>query len=122
MEHSPISQVQIDVRPGSSPDVAILKATGPLTIHNFFDFQALSREQAARVLLVDLSDVPYIDSAALGSLVGVHVSRMNSAKRYAIVGANDRLQRMFEVTGVGQFLVTFPSADLALAQFANAGA
>jgi len=95
-----------------------LKVSGPLTIHNFFEFQDLSRKQAAPVLLIELSGVPYIDSAALGSLVGIHVSRGNAGKKYALVGANERLQSVFRIAGVSQFLVTFPSvaeAESALA-------
>ena len=109
MEHHPTSSVEIETRTGASPDVTILKVTGPLTIHNFFDFQDLTRKQTAPVLLIDLSGVPYIDSAALGSLVGVHVSRENSGKRYAIIGANERLQSLFRMTLIDQFLVTFPT-------------
>lgn len=107
MEHHPTSPVEIETLEGGSPDVAILKVTGPLTIHNFFAFHDLTRKQNAPVLLIDLSGVPYIDSAALGSLVGVHVSRENSGKRYAIVGANDRLQSLFRMTHIDQFLVTY---------------
>ena len=120
MERDGTNHVNVEVRRGSTPDVVILKATGPLTIRNFFEFQALCRQQTEPVLLIDMSEVPYMDSAALGSLVGVHVSRMNSAKRYAIVGANERLQRMFEVTSVDDFLVTYPSVAEAEARLSNA--
>lgn len=103
---------------GTSSGTAILRVTGPLTIHNFFEFQDLSRKQDAPLLLIDLSDVPYIDSAALGSLVGIHISRGGSQRKYAIVGANDRLQNLFKVSAVSQFLVSFPTvaeAESALA-------
>jgi anti-anti-sigma regulatory factor len=45
----------------------------------------------------------------LGSLIGVHVSRENAKKNYAIVGANERLQNLFNLTKVSQFLITFPT-------------
>lgn len=106
---------------GNTPDTKILKVTGPLTIHNFFDFQDLSREQGAAILLIDLTEVPYIDSAALGSLVGIHVSRGNAGKKYGIVGANDRLQNLFALTCVSQFLVTFPTQGEAEAALAGSG-
>ena len=109
MEHHPTTPAAIETLQGASAETAILKVSGPLTIHNFFEFQDLTRRQTARVLLIDLSSVPYIDSAALGSLVGIHVSRESSNKKYAIVGANERLQNLFRVTTIYQFLATFPT-------------
>lgn len=119
MEHHPTTSVTVDKLTGSSPDIVILKVSGPLSIHNFFDFQNQSRTETAPVLIVDVSDVPYIDSAALGSLVGVHVSRGKIGKKYAIVGANDRLRNLFELTNIAQYLVTFP--DVASAEAALVG-
>lgn len=119
MDNHPTSAVAIETLEGSSPGIAILKVTGPLTIHNFFDFQDLSRKQSAPVLLIDLSGVPYIDSAALGSLVAVHVSRGNAGKKYAIAGAQERLLALFRMTGLDGFLITYPTlaeAETALAQ------
>ena len=109
VEHHPTSPVTVETLPANLPDAVILKINGPLSIHNFFDFQDLSRKQTAPLLLIDLSEVPYIDSAAVGSLVGVHVSREHSGKKYAIIGANDRVQNIFRMTAVSQFLVTFPT-------------
>lgn len=109
VEHHPTNPVGVESLEGASPETVILKVTGPLTIHNFFEFQDLTRKQTARVLLIDLSGVPYIDSAALGCLVGVHVSRGSATKTYAIVGANERLQNLFRISAVSQFLVTFPT-------------
>lgn len=118
MEHHPTSPVHVETLRGDSPETVILKVDGPLTIHNFFEFQDLSRQQKAAVLLIDLSGVPYIDSAALGSLVGIHVSRGNAGKKYAIVGANERLQNVFRITGITGFLVTFPTVGEAEAALA----
>jgi anti-sigma B factor antagonist len=117
MDVHPTTNAAVELLPGKSPETMILRLHGPLTIHNFFEFQDLTRKQNARVLLIDVTDVPYIDSAALGSLVGVHVSCENGKKRYAIIGPNDRLQKLFQVTSVSQFLITYPTvaeADAAL--------
>jgi anti-anti-sigma factor len=56
-----------------------------------------------------MTGVPYIDSATLGALVGIHVSRNKPGRKYALVGVNARLQGMFSLTGVAQFLVTYPT-------------
>ena len=48
----------------------LLRLTGPVTISNFFEFQSLIRGNTSRRLILDLSQVPYIDSAGIGALGG----------------------------------------------------
>jgi len=118
VEHHSTNAVHVETLEGTSSETVILKVRGPLTIHNFFEFRDLCRHQTAPILLIDLSGVPYLDSAALGSLVGVHVSRENAGKKYAVVGANSRLQNLFGITKVSQFLITFPTLPEAEASLA----
>jgi anti-sigma B factor antagonist len=104
--------------PGSREDVRVIKLSGPLTIHNFFDFQDLARQQTPGALLVDLTDVPYIDSAALGCLIGIHLSCEKSGRKYALVNVRERIRSLFTVCGVDRFFVTYSSigdAEAALA-------
>jgi anti-anti-sigma factor len=119
VEHNPTQSLTVEVVPNARPDVKIIKLAGPMTIHNFFDFQELTRKQPyPRVLLVDLTDVPYIDSAALGSFVGLHVSAEGTGRKYALVGANERLKNLFELTRVRAFLVIYDSMAEAEARLA----
>ncbi len=85
-----------------------LKLSGPFTILGRFRIIRDSlRTERAPIAIVDLSDVPYMDSAALGSLLGLHVSCQQHQRRYALVGASDRLQTLFRVSGVHSILVMF---------------
>ena len=102
---------------GSLPGERVLKLTGPFTLSAVFDYQAAVREDHSPILLVDLSDVPYMDSAALGSLMGLHVSYQQHGRHYALVGTSDRLKTMFRVSGVDAILVchaTLGEAEAAL--------
>jgi anti-sigma B factor antagonist len=110
--------VNVAVRNGSQPHVTILQISGPLTIRNFFEFQDLTRSEKASVLIVDLSEVPLIDSAALGCLLGLHLSCTKNHRKYGIAGANERLKTMFIVCGIEGVLALFPGvaeAEAALA-------
>ncbi len=86
-----------------------MKLRGPLTIRNFFEFQDRTRQEDSPVLIIDLANVPYVDSAALGSLLGIHVSCGKHNRKYALVNVSQRLITMFTVCGVRDVLVTFPS-------------
>ncbi len=110
MEHNPTQEVNLETSIGSSDKVQIVKVIGPLTMNNFFDFQAWTRKKPSpEVMIIDLSETPYIDSAALGSLVGLHVSCNSSGRKYGLVNANERLHKLFGMTNVHSFLVHFDS-------------
>lgn len=98
--------------------VQIIRLTGPFTITTMFDFQTQVREQTAPITLIDLSGVPYMDSAALGSLLGFHVSCQREGRKYALVGVSDRLKTLFRVAGVDGLLVSYPSVEAARAAVA----
>ena len=88
-------------------------------MHNFFEFQDLTRKQPAPpVLLIDLTDVPYIDSAVLGSFVGVHVSCDKGGRKYALINPNERLKKLFAMSNLGQLLVIHNSVSEAEQAFA----
>ncbi|MBV8828181.1 MAG: STAS domain-containing protein [Acidobacteriaceae bacterium] len=117
-------EVQIEEQPGSSEGVRILKVAGPLTINNFFTFQDRCRKDPPKILIIDLSGTPFIDSAALGSIIGVHVSSEKAGRKYALVGVPERLRSLFAMTGVNDLLITYPTiadAEAALLQTVNHG-
>jgi anti-anti-sigma factor len=102
--------------PGSKQDVRILKLTGPFTLAAVFDFQAEIRKDPPPVLILDLADVPYMDSAALGPILGLHVSCQREGRRYAMADVSDRLRTLFKVSGVDGLLVMYPTAAQAEAE------
>lgn len=99
----------------------ILCLRGPLTFENITPFQnAVRREQASTVIL-DLTDVPYLDSSGLGSLVSIFVTRQKAGQRVALSGVNERVMRLFEVSRVESLFLMFPTVDEAINAFAGAG-
>jgi anti-anti-sigma factor len=101
--------VRIEKLSGSNRGVAILKVYGPLEITNYGEFEDLMQSDESPVLLLDLAEVPYIDSAVLGSMVAMHVACARSQRKFALVRLNPRIQNMLTVSGVGEIIVTFPT-------------
>jgi len=101
----------------------ILKLDGPLTLRTLFDFQAMAREQAAASLILDLTGVPYMDSAGLGSILGLYASAQRRAAGFAVAGAAERIMTLFQVTHVEDVLpsyATVADAEESLAKAATA--
>ena len=87
----------------------MIRLSGPFTLPGIFEFQALVRTADSPVTIVDLTDVPFMDSAALGAVMYLHASRKRRGDDYALVGINDRLRTMFQVGGVDDILLTYSS-------------
>jgi anti-sigma B factor antagonist len=68
----------------------------------------------ARHLVVDLAEVSFIDSTALGVLIGA-TKRLHSADgSFAVVCPSEKIGRVFEITGLDQVLAMHTSRDEAL--------
>lgn len=98
----------------------LMKLNGPLTIRTLFDFQAVSRRELTKPVIVDLTGVPYMDSAGLGCVVSVFTSCQNKGLGFALCGLSSRLQTLFEVTHVSTILPTFDTLDAAEAEISRA--
>jgi len=92
----------------------ILTLTGPLVISNLFDFQARVRSNTSPHLILDLTAVPYVDSAGIGALVGAYVTHNKDGRSLALVGVNDRVRTTLAVTHVEQFFRCYPSLESAI--------
>jgi anti-sigma B factor antagonist len=103
--------LRIQVIPGASAGTRILRLNGPFTLEGVFEFQSIFRSGNDPITVIDLTEVPYMDSASLGSLVGVHTSSQRNHRPYALVGVSKRLQTLFEVGGVKGILVIYPSLE-----------
>lgn len=112
MQEQPLKIERIDSPDGTS----ILRLHGPLLLGNFFSFQSMVRSDDAKLLIIDMSDVAYIDSAGIGCLVGVHVSRENAQRKLIVAGAGQRLHNALKVTRVDQLFTFAPDIEQAKAQ------
>src|SRR5262249_28723901 len=80
-----------------------LRLKGPLLVTNLFEFQSLSRSNGSAVLTLDFSEVPYVDSAGIGALVGAYVNHNKDGRSLRLVGVNDRIRAALAVTHVEHF-------------------
>jgi anti-anti-sigma factor len=107
---------------GNHEGERVIKLAGPLTCSAILEFQDEVRKTLPAVTIIDMTDVPYMDSAALGSLLGFHVSCHRNRRKYALIGVADSLQALLTVSGVGGVLVTYASLTEAEGHFYGTGA
>jgi anti-sigma B factor antagonist len=85
----------------------VLRLNGPLVLSNLFDFQAKVRANQSRALLLDFTNVPYVDSAGIGALVGAYVTHQKEKRGLYLIGVSQRVHDALTVTRVQQFFTFF---------------
>jgi anti-sigma B factor antagonist len=71
------------------------------------------RADQSRSLIIDFTNVPYVDSAGIGALVGAYVTRQHGGRSFALVGVSERIHNALNVTRVEQFFRFFDSVGAA---------
>jgi anti-anti-sigma factor len=95
--------------PGTKEGTTVLKLSGPLTLSTIFGFQNDFRKMKPKVLILDLSETTYMDSAGLGLLVNYFVSAQDDGRKLLLAGVNDRIKALFEMTKVQGVLKCYPT-------------
>src|SRR3954467_10616428 len=101
---------------GVQDGVVVMKLVGPLTMRNLFAFHGELASNKPPLMIFDLSEVPYIDSAGIGVLIGYYIAAKNSGRRMALAGANERIQALLVRTRVRDLLQSFVTVEEAIAK------
>jgi anti-sigma B factor antagonist len=109
----PQDSLRIEDQPGTQPGQRILRLDGALVMTTMFEFQATVRADKSQALIIDFTNVPYVDSAGIGALVGAYVTRQNGGRSLALVGVSERIHNALKVTHVEQFFRFFDSGSAA---------
>jgi anti-anti-sigma factor len=97
------------------PGVVVMKLNGPLTLRNMFELQNELATNKPPMMVFDLSDVPYMDSAGIGVLINYYVAAEKHGRRMALAGVNERVEALLVLTKVKGLLRTFVTVDEAVA-------
>jgi len=73
-------------------------------------------DAGTRKLILDFSDVPYIDSTGLGFLAGARVTAQNAGARMVLANLNIHVQRILDDVKLSQFFLIVPDDAAAMAK------
>ena len=103
-----MAEIKIETSAGTREGTRILRVSGPFTIESVDAFESVAEILNDPVIIIDLTEVPYMDSTALGAIVSLHRPSQSHQRQYAVVGASERLRTMFRIARVNDILVTYP--------------
>lgn len=105
--------VEIQISDGG--DHTICRPTGELDAYNVAHFRdALTGLADATRLLIDLSDVPFMDSAGLGALIGGIRKVREGGGEVAVACSRPTLTRLLHTTGFDRIVPVTETVDDAL--------
>jgi anti-sigma B factor antagonist len=116
-----LKELTVERYEGVADDQRILLLRGPITLETAPKFARAVHQESADRLILDLSDVPFIDSVGLGSLVAAYVSHQKTGRCLVLTGLKPRVRKVMEITKVGDFFMTFATTWEAVEALANTG-
>ncbi len=115
------SKFTIERCQGKTRGTVIFRLTGPFTardmhaslspsaLRNTFEPEEEGGQDALHIL--DLTEVPYMDSAGLGMLVSHYVRCQGRGVRLVVAGVSSRVVQLFELTKVDKFFPRFATVE-----------
>jgi ABC-type transporter Mla MlaB component len=100
----------IERKEGKASGTVIFRLFGPFTardmygsltpvgLRNMLDFKSRPGEEPPVVNILDLTEVPYMDSAGLGIVVGHYVSCQRKGVRLIAAGVGPRVRELLKMT------------------------
>jgi anti-sigma B factor antagonist len=97
--------------------IAVLALVGRLTVNDTAGQLKAEATQAladgAGAVILDLSQVPYIDSTRLGELIGTHITVARQGGRLVLVCPTQRITALLKIAGLEGIFESYSSLDLA---------
>ena len=109
-------QLQLDTRVDG--DAAVVGVTGEIdnfTAPQLREALLAAFDSGAAVVVVDLSATSFLDSSALGALVGVHKITQDGHVRMRVACPQPHLRRLFEISHLDEVIDVRDSVDAATA-------
>ena len=78
-----------------------------------FAIQQTLRSESVNTIL-DLTGVPYMDSAGLGVLTNAYISHQKHGRKFLLAGVNDRVMALFKITRLENLFEVFSTVENAI--------
>ena len=110
------AHLDIEKQAGTSSEVLVAYLKGKLSLETVHDFISTMRAESASHLVLDMSGLSFLDSAGVGALVSLFVSRRSTGKTLALTALTQQGTAVLQVSGLLKLLPVYPTVEQALAQ------
>jgi anti-sigma B factor antagonist len=102
MAANPIPISDLTLEAVKSPEEVIVHCSGKIISSTSAELQTLVRGliPETKCVVIDLTDVTYLDSSGLGAIVGLYVTAKRQNCGLKLVNLSQRLQQLFRLTNL----------------------
>ena len=111
----PPFMLDVEKTAGSTDDVTVYQLKGKLSLETVAGFIPRLRQEAANHVILDMSRVNFLDSAGVGALVSLFVSRRNQGKTFALAALTSQATAVVTVAGLQKLLPVSKTMEEAFA-------
>ena len=109
------AQLELERQSGANGGSLVTHLRGKLSLETVHKFIETMRAEPAPHLILDLSGVTFLDSAGVGGLVSLFVTRRNGQKSLGLASLTQQGTAVMQVAGLMSVLPIFPTVDAAIA-------
>lgn len=109
-------QVELSVTQQSVRGLPVLGVRGEVDVYSAPSLKSRISQMLPEspVIVVDLSEVAFLDSTGLGALVAARTSAIEAGGKLPLVCDRERILKLFTITGLDQVFQIFPTVDEAV--------
>jgi len=106
MATNPVPVSELTLTTDSSPTEIIVHCAGKISSDTIQSLKVMVKPlfSESKTVVLDLTNVKYLDSSGLGAIVGLYVSARTTSSQLKLVNLNQQLKELFSITRLGQFL------------------
>jgi anti-sigma B factor antagonist len=112
------ARLEMERQTGTNGKLLVTRLSGKLGLETVHEFISTLRPEPATHLVLDMSGLSFLDSAGVGALVSLFVSRRNNGKTLALAGLTQQGNAVMQVSGLLKLIPIFPTVEQAAAQHA----
>src|SRR5579863_5578869 len=100
MATNPLPPPTLTLVTDKTPSEATVRCSGRITRENADHLRDIARKMIAesKHLVLDFSDVSYLDSSGLGTVVGVYISAKRAGCQLSLINLTPRVKEIFSLT------------------------
>jgi anti-sigma B factor antagonist len=106
MTQAPLAIPELKLEVSTTPEETLARCIGKMTFTNSGELQAALRRliPETKRLVLDLSEMTYLDSFGLGVLVGVYLSAKKQQCQLKLINMSQQAQQLVQVTHLNYLL------------------
>jgi anti-sigma B factor antagonist len=110
----PVVKPELKLETEKTPTQVTLRCSGRLVAGTCEQFQGAVRElmPTAKLLVIDMSGINYLDSSALGTIVGLYLSSKRAGCQFKLINLTPRVKELLSMTRLIDVLASHAQGEV----------